>query len=88
MNRKQIKATAISTVGDLIVIVATLLAGFAIYGLLRSINDDLATVAGVLVGFVVLKNLGPIVTDGFRPAVDRLNEAAKEPESTDTKANA
>ena len=73
MNRNKIKANAISTAGDLLIAGACLAAFGVAYGLLGSINHTLATFTGVSLGYVVLRMLAPIVTEGLRPAIDRLN---------------
>lgn len=72
MNRNKLKANALDATANIILIVATLAAGLAVYQLLSNAARAIAVVTSIAVAFGVDSFLRPMLADTFGPHVDRL----------------
>jgi hypothetical protein len=83
VNRNKLKATALTALAETLLIAVTLTAGLAVYHLTIPINTSVAVVTAISIAFGTHGVTAPLITAGFGPTIDRLNNTptATDPET-------
>lgn len=72
MTRNEIKAHALQSASETLLIAATLAVGLTVFHLLVNFSEPFAFVSAITVGFGVASMLKPMLSAVFGPAIDRL----------------